>query len=64
MLRWVSLIGVALCGDDAAVKSKALGRFTVVSSLLMSAFILVVTILVLRSSRYWVYYETDRSTNK
>ena len=31
---------------------------------LLTAFILVVTILVLRSSRYWVYYETDRSTNK
>lgn len=31
---------------------------------ILTAFILVVTILVLRSSRYWVYYENDRSTNK
>ncbi len=31
---------------------------------IMTAFILVVTVLVLRSSRYWVYYETDRSRNK
>ena len=31
---------------------------------ILTAFILVVTILVLRSSRYWVYYESDRSTNK
>ncbi len=31
---------------------------------IMTAFILVVTVLVLRSSRYWVYYETDRSRNR
>ncbi len=31
---------------------------------ILTAFILVVTVLVLRSSRYWVYYENDRSTNK
>ncbi len=31
---------------------------------ILTAFILIVTVLVLRSSRYWVYYETDRSTNK
>jgi multiple sugar transport system permease protein len=31
---------------------------------ILTAFILVVTIVVLRSSRYWVYYESDRSTNK
>jgi len=30
---------------------------------ILTAFILVVTVLVLRSSRYWVYYENDRSTN-
>ena len=29
-------------------------------SWILTAFILVVTILVLRSSRYWVYYEADR----
>jgi hypothetical protein len=27
-------------------------------------FILVITVIVLRSSRYWVYYETDRDRNK
>jgi multiple sugar transport system permease protein len=31
---------------------------------ILTIFILVVTVLVLRSSRYWVYYETDRSANK
>ncbi|MCB9450682.1 MAG: sugar ABC transporter permease [Anaerolineaceae bacterium] len=31
---------------------------------IMTVFILVVTVLVLRSSRYWVYYETDRSRNQ
>lgn len=31
---------------------------------IMTAFILFVTIMVLRSSRYWVYYESDRSANK
>ncbi|MEQ8671601.1 MAG: sugar ABC transporter permease [Aggregatilineales bacterium] len=31
---------------------------------IMTAFILVITIIVLRSSRYWVYYETDRNMNK
>ncbi len=31
---------------------------------ILTAFILVITLMVLRSSRYWVYYETDRSANK
>jgi multiple sugar transport system permease protein len=31
---------------------------------ILTVFILVVTVLVLRSSRYWVYYESDRSANK
>ena len=31
---------------------------------IMPLFILVVTVIVLRSSRYWVYYETDRSQNR
>jgi len=31
---------------------------------IMTAFILVITIIVLRSSRYWVYYESDRSRNR
>lgn len=31
---------------------------------ILTAFILVVTVIVLRSSRYWVYYETDRSRNQ
>jgi multiple sugar transport system permease protein len=31
---------------------------------ILTVFILIVTILVLRSSRYWVYYEADRSMNK
>lgn len=31
---------------------------------ILTVFILIVTVLVLRSSRYWVYYETDRSTNR
>ena len=31
---------------------------------ILTIFILVVTVLVLRSSRYWVYYETDRSANR
>ena len=31
---------------------------------IMTVFILIVTILVLRSSRYWVYYESDRSQNR
>ena len=30
---------------------------------ILTVFILIVTILVLRSSRYWVYYESDRSAN-
>ncbi|MBK9746340.1 MAG: sugar ABC transporter permease [Anaerolineae bacterium] len=31
---------------------------------ILTIFILVVTVAVLRSSRYWVHYETDRSTNR
>jgi multiple sugar transport system permease protein len=31
---------------------------------ILTAFILVVTVMVLRSSRCWVYYESDRSANK
>ncbi|MEP7291500.1 MAG: sugar ABC transporter permease [Chloroflexota bacterium] len=31
---------------------------------ILTAFILVITVLVLRSSRYWVYYESDRGANK
>ena len=31
---------------------------------ILTVFILIVTILVLRSSRYWVYYESDRSANR
>jgi multiple sugar transport system permease protein len=31
---------------------------------ILTVFILIVTVFVLRSSRYWVYYETDRSTNR
>lgn len=31
---------------------------------ILTIFILIVTVLVLRSSRYWVYYESDRSANK
>jgi multiple sugar transport system permease protein len=31
---------------------------------ILTVFILIVTVMVLRSSRYWVYYETDRSANK
>ncbi len=31
---------------------------------ILTVFILIVTVIVLRSSRYWVYYETDRSTNR
>jgi multiple sugar transport system permease protein len=31
---------------------------------ILTVFILIVTVLVLRSSRYWVYYETDRSANR
>jgi multiple sugar transport system permease protein len=31
---------------------------------ILTVFILIVTVLVLRSSRYWVYYESDRSANK
>jgi multiple sugar transport system permease protein len=31
---------------------------------ILTAFILLVTVVVLRSSRYWVYYETDRGTNR
>lgn len=31
---------------------------------IMTVFILIVTVFVLRSSRYWVYYETDRSQNR
>ena len=31
---------------------------------ILTVFILIVTVIVLRSSRYWVYYETDRGANK
>jgi multiple sugar transport system permease protein len=31
---------------------------------ILTIFILILTVVVLRSSRYWVYYETDRSANK
>lgn len=31
---------------------------------ILTVFILIVTVIVLRSSRYWVYYETDRDRNK
>lgn len=31
---------------------------------ILTVFILIVTVVVLRSSRYWVYYETERSMNK
>jgi len=31
---------------------------------ILTVFILIVTIIVMRSSRYWVYYEADRSLNK
>jgi len=31
---------------------------------ILTIFILIVTVMVLRSSRYWVYYETDRSANR
>lgn len=31
---------------------------------IMTAFILVITIIVLRSSQYWVYYEADRNNNR
>ena len=31
---------------------------------IMTVFILIVTVVVLRSSSYWVYYEADRSRNK
>jgi multiple sugar transport system permease protein len=31
---------------------------------ILTLFILIVTVMVLRSSRYWVYYETDRSANR
>lgn len=31
---------------------------------ILTVFILIVTVLVLRSSRYWVYYEADRSANR
>jgi multiple sugar transport system permease protein len=31
---------------------------------ILTVFILIVTVLVLRSSRYWVHYETDRSRNR
>jgi multiple sugar transport system permease protein len=31
---------------------------------ILTVFILIVTVIVLRSSRYWVYYESDRSTNR
>jgi multiple sugar transport system permease protein len=31
---------------------------------ILTLFILVITIFVMRSSRYWVYYESDRSANR
>ena len=31
---------------------------------IMTVFILIITIIVLRSSRYWVHYEADRSRNQ
>lgn len=31
---------------------------------IMTVFILIVTVVVLRSSQYWVYYEADRSRNR
>ncbi|MBI1257384.1 MAG: ABC transporter permease subunit [Chloroflexi bacterium] len=31
---------------------------------ILTVFILIVTVIVLRSSRYWVYYETDRGANR
>ncbi|MBE2266869.1 MAG: sugar ABC transporter permease [Anaerolinea sp.] len=31
---------------------------------ILTLFILIITVLILRSSRYWVYYETDRSANR
>jgi multiple sugar transport system permease protein len=31
---------------------------------ILTVFILIVTVLVLRSSRYWVHYEADRNMNK
>ncbi len=31
---------------------------------ILTAFILTVTVLVLRSSRYWVYYEAERTMNR
>lgn len=31
---------------------------------ILTAFIMVVTVMVLRSSRYWVYYESDRAANR
>lgn len=31
---------------------------------IMTVFILIVTVLVLRSSQYWVHYETDRNANR
>lgn len=31
---------------------------------ILTVFILAITVIVLRSSQYWVYYETDRSRNR
>lgn len=31
---------------------------------IMTLFILIITVIVLRSSRYWVHYETDRDGNR
>lgn len=31
---------------------------------IMTIFILILTVMVLRSSKYWVHYETDRNRNK
>lgn len=31
---------------------------------ILTAFIFTITVMVLRSSRYWVYYEADRAANK
>ena len=30
---------------------------------LMTLFIMIITVLVFRSSKYWVYYETERKRN-
>ena len=31
---------------------------------ILTAFIFVITVMLLRSSRYWVHYESDRAANK